>query len=166
LVVDAATRLGVGLDVVGDGPARAGLQARAGRSVTLHGRLDDDQVISMFQACRAYCMPGQEDFGITLVEAQAAGKPVIAFAGGGALETVVDGVTGVFFDRQDTESVVDAIRRCEHVDTGPERIAARAARFSTERFREDLCQTIAARLGGSARDPCGGRGTEPRGHGR
>jgi glycosyltransferase involved in cell wall biosynthesis len=100
----------------------------------------------MFEGCGAYCIPGWEDFGIAPVEAQAAGKPVIAFARGGALETVQENVSGVFFVRQDVESLLDAIQRCEDLSTPPEQIAALAARFSDRRFREALTETIALGL--------------------
>jgi len=142
LLVDAPTSAGIGLDVVGSGPALADLRARAGPTVAFHGHLDDDAVTELFEQCRAYCMPGWEDFGIAPVEAQAAGKPVIAFARGGALETVEENVSGVFFEHQDVESLLDAIRRCDQLDTAPEQIARLAARFSSQRFRESLAETI------------------------
>ncbi len=146
LLVNAATRLGIGLDLVGDGPARPELEARAGASVRFHGRLSDEEVTEMFENCRAYCMPGMEDFGISLVEAQAAGKPVIAFGGGGALETVIDGLTGVLFERHQVADVIDAINRSEELDTLPEVIAAHAEKYSTRSFNHNLMRTIAAHL--------------------
>jgi glycosyltransferase involved in cell wall biosynthesis len=144
LLIEVANQLGVGLDIVGTGPALADLQALAGPTVTFHGRLDDDAVTELFESCRAYCLPGPEDFGIAPIEAQAAGKPVIAFATGGALETVKDGESGVFFDRQDIGSVVDAINRCDQLDTSPEQIAALAARFSVQSFQRSFVETISA----------------------
>jgi glycosyltransferase involved in cell wall biosynthesis len=144
LLIQVANQLGIGLDIVGTGPALSSLQALAGPTVTLHGRLDDDAVTQLFESCRAYCLPGPEDFGIAPIEAQAAGKPVIAFATGGALETVTRGVSGVFFDRQDVTSVIDAISRCDRLDTSPGQIAALAARFSVESFRRSLMETISA----------------------
>jgi glycosyltransferase involved in cell wall biosynthesis len=142
LLVDAANRAGLGLDVVGSGPALADLRERAGPTVVFHGDLDDDAVTQLFERCRAYCIPGSEEFGIAPVEAQAAGKPVIAFARGGALETVEENVSGVFFKRQDVDSLLDALRRSENLDTPPEQIAALAARFSAEYFREALTEAI------------------------
>jgi glycosyltransferase involved in cell wall biosynthesis len=142
LLVDAATRAGIGLDVVGTGPALADLRARAGPTVEFHGHLDDDAVTELFEQCRAYCMPGWEDFGIAPVEAQAAGKPVIAFAQGGALETVQENVSGVLFKRQDVESLLDAIHRSDELQTPPEQIAQLAARFSAQNFRAALTAAI------------------------
>jgi glycosyltransferase involved in cell wall biosynthesis len=142
LVVDAATRAGIGLDVVGTGPALGDLRRRAGPSIDFHGRLSDDEVTGLMETCRALCLPGQEDFGITPVEANAAGKPVVAFGGGGALETVEDGRTGVFFRNHTVDDVLDAIRRCDELRTAPEVIAAAAQRFSRETFRASLLAVI------------------------
>ena len=144
LIVDAAGRLGLGLDVVGTGPAEEGLRARAGSTVTFHGRLTDNDVTELMQTCRAFCLPGIEDFGITPVEANAAGKPVVAFGAGGALETLEDGVSGAFFHEHTVDAVCDAIRRCDAIDTSPERLATAAARFSQPAFRERLLQALAA----------------------
>lgn len=142
VVVSAATKVGVGLDVVGDGPALEDLRRSAGPSVTFHGRLEDEAITQLMQNARAVCVPGAEDFGIVPVEAQAAGKPVIAFGMGGALETVSDGVTGAFFGDYRAESVLDALRRCDELDTAPERIAEHAHRFGHSAFRTSLVRAI------------------------
>jgi glycosyltransferase involved in cell wall biosynthesis len=142
LVVDAATRIGVGLDVVGSGPALEDLRDRAGPTVAFLGRLEDGEVTRLMESCRAFCLPGEEDFGITPVEANAAGKPVVAFGGGGALETVEDGRTGVFFRHQTVEDVVDAIGRCDRIDTPPGVVAASTLRFSREAFRSSLLAVL------------------------
>jgi glycosyltransferase involved in cell wall biosynthesis len=142
IVVAAATQLGVGLDVVGIGPALERLRAIAGPTVKFHGNLEDDAVVELMESCRALCFPGCEDFGITPVEAQAAGKPVIAFAGGGALETVTDGFSGVFFGEPTAESFVDALARSDRLQTDPAKIAAGAQRFSSAAFRLRLTAEI------------------------
>jgi glycosyltransferase involved in cell wall biosynthesis len=142
LVVDAATRLGLGLDVVGAGPALEDLRRRAGPTVAFHGRLQDDAVTELMERCRALCLPGHEDFGITPVEANAAGKPVVAFAAGGALETLTDGVSGALFATQTVDDVVAAIARADAIDTPPARLAELAARFSPEAFRARLLAAI------------------------
>jgi glycosyltransferase involved in cell wall biosynthesis len=97
LAVEAFGRLGRPLVVVGDGRDRAALEAMAGASVTFTGRLPDQQVADLMGRCRALIFPGVDDFGITPVQAMAAGRPVIAYAAGGALDTVVEGLTGLFF---------------------------------------------------------------------
>ena len=142
VIVDAATRSGIGLDVVGTGPALASLRNRAGPTVRFHGRLSDADVTDLFQGCRAFCLPGAEDFGITPIEANAAGKPVVAFAGGGALETLEEGVTGAFFTEQCIDAALNAIRRCDAIPSSPEVIAGEARRFSRERFQERLVTVL------------------------
>lgn len=146
LVVDAATRAGLGLDVVGSGPALADLRRRAGPTVRFLGRLPDAEITQLFEHCSAFCLPGTEDFGITPVEANAAGKPVVAFAGGGALETIKEGVNGVFFRKQTPAALLDALRACDEIDTPPERIAENAQRFSAETFRTRLTSVLAQAL--------------------
>jgi glycosyltransferase involved in cell wall biosynthesis len=146
LVVEAATRLGIPLDVVGDGPHRAALEAIAGPSVTFHGKLPDEQVTALMQAASAVCFPGQEDFGIVPVEANAAGKPVVAFAAGGALETLEEGFSGVFFHRAEVGDVMEAIRRVYDLDTDPAAIALAARRFSPQAFAARLNGVIESRL--------------------
>jgi glycosyltransferase involved in cell wall biosynthesis len=142
LVVDAATRAGLGLDVVGLGPSLDDLRERAGPTVTFHGRLDDAAVAELMEGCRAVCLPGTEDFGIVPVEANAAGKPVVAFADGGALETVQDGVTGAFFAEPTAESLLAAIRRADGIETSPDEIARSARRFSRDAFRHGFRAAI------------------------
>jgi glycosyltransferase involved in cell wall biosynthesis len=152
-IVDVATLYGIGLDIVGTGPALDELRRRAGPTVQFHGRVSDDEVVKLMEGCRSLCLPGKEDFGITPVEANAAGKPVIAFAGGGALETLEEGVTGAFFDRHDSASILSAIDRADEIETSAEQIAAAARRFSRREFEvrlklvlEDALHSHRARL--------------------
>src|SRR5262249_10865889 len=137
-----ATRAGIGLDVVGTGPELEGLKRYAGPTVTFHGRLSDEDVTELMESCRALCLPGREDFGISPVEALAAGKPVVAFGAGGALETFEDGTTGAFFRSHDRSAVLDAIRRCDAIDTAPAALAASARRFSRTAFRARLVEVV------------------------
>jgi glycosyltransferase involved in cell wall biosynthesis len=142
LLVGAATRMGLGLDVVGQGPQLSALQALAGPGVEFHGALDDGGVVQLVEGCRAVCVAAEEDFGLVAVEAQAAGKPVVAWAGGGSLETVESGHTGVFFHERTEESVISAITAADGLETPPERIAEHARRFSREAFRERLAGVL------------------------
>ena len=143
LAVEAATELGVGLDVVGDGPELERLRSIAGSNVTFHGRVGDDSTVTeLLETCKAVCVPGAEDFGIVAVEALAAGKPVVAFARGGALETLEDGVSAAFFEQPEVEAVAGAIRRVEAIDTSPERLAALAERFSGQAFAINLLEAV------------------------
>ena len=144
LVVQAATQLGLGLDVVGAGPDLDRLRALAGPGVVFHGKLPDERVTELMESCNAFCFPGREDFGIAPVEANAAGKPVVAFAAGGALESMEEGVTATFFRRQEAADVVDALRDVQRLTTAPDVIAGRAQRFSPEAFEHNLRSAIAA----------------------
>src|SRR5207237_531558 len=114
----------------------------AGPTVKFHGTVDDDTVAELMEGCRALCLPGVEDFGMTPVEAHAAGKPVVAFAGGGALETVKDGFSGVFFRDHDVGAFLRALNRCDDLDTPPLQIALAARRFSRGAFRVRLLAAI------------------------
>jgi len=145
LVVSAATRLRIGLDVVGDGPMLNELREIAGAHVTFHRSASAATVAELMEGCRAVCVAGEEDFGIVAVEAQAAGKPVVAYGRGGALETVEEHLTGVFFREPTVDSLVAAITACERLDTPAEVIAERARRFGVASFRRNLVAAIVAR---------------------
>jgi len=133
LAVDACQRVGVPLRIVGDGPDRRRLEAASGRSVTFLGRLTDEQIRSEYQSALAVLLPGEEDFGIVPVEAQACGTPVVALAAGGALETVVDGETGALFHEGTAAAMAAALQRVMAVPLDRDRMRERAERFSRER---------------------------------
>ncbi len=138
LVVDAFTKLGLPLTVFGTGPAEAMLRERAGSNVTFLGRVSDDERVRLFQNAIAFIHPHEEDFGITAVESMAAGRPVIAYRAGGATETVIDGVTGVFFDEQSWEELADTVLHFNHTQFDPRAIALHAQQFSVATFRKRL----------------------------
>jgi glycosyltransferase involved in cell wall biosynthesis len=142
LVVRAATAAGIGLDVVGVGPSIGKLRGLAGPTVTFHGRVDDQAVVQLLESCGALCVAATEDFGITPVEAHAAGKPVVAYAAGGALETVIDGVNGALFHELSERALLDAIDRLDRLQTGPPELRATADRFSVQTFRERVCAVV------------------------
>jgi glycosyltransferase involved in cell wall biosynthesis len=142
LAVQAATRLGRRLLVVGDGPERRRLETLAGPTVEFLGRREDQEIATLYARCRALIFPGWEDFGIVPVEAQAAGRPVVAFGRGGATETVVDGRTGVLFDAQTVEAVVAAMLTLERSEIDPHVCRRNAERFDASRFRSQLEATI------------------------
>jgi glycosyltransferase involved in cell wall biosynthesis len=142
LVVTACHRLGKPLKIIGDGRALSDLRRHAGPSIEFLGRLDDAGVIDHLQRCRALILPAAEDFGMTAVEAQAAGRPVIALGQGGALESIVDGETGLFFVRQDPDSLIDAIQRFEGREWHPHHAHANASRFSKTRFMQQIARGI------------------------
>src|ERR1700720_4283323 len=134
LAVAAATKLNRSLVVIGDGPAHAQLQQQAGPSVKFLGWQSDEKVARYAARCRALLFPGEEDFGMTPLEVNAAGRPVIAYRSGGALETVVDGVTGVFFDQQNGQSLAEAIEQFEGLRWKQENLRHHAERFDRTVF--------------------------------
>jgi glycosyltransferase involved in cell wall biosynthesis len=142
LAIRAANRLRRRLVVVGDGPDRKRLERLAGPTVEMVGSLPDAAVADLYARCRAFLFPGWEDFGIAPVEAQAAGRPVIAYGRGGALETVVDRVTGVFFEEQTVDSLVDAIERAERIDFEVSACRSNAERFDSREFRRRFMAAV------------------------
>ncbi len=146
LAVSAFTRMKRRLVVIGTGPALEELKMGAGSTVEFVGRLSDSDVEGYVSRCRALIFPGEEDFGMAPVEVAAAGRPTIAYRAGGAIETVVDGVTGVFFDDQTTESLIEAVERFERSEWSPETIRRHAEGFSREVFQE-RCKTFLRRVG-------------------
>lgn len=143
LAVRAFNLLEKPLWIVGDGRDRAALERIAGPTIRFLGRLPAGDVERLFAECRALIFPGEEDFGITPVEAQAAGRPVVAFGAGGALETVLDGQTGVFFGEPRAEALADAVERLERIPFDPDHAVRWARTFDTTVFRQRLTQSIA-----------------------
>jgi glycosyltransferase involved in cell wall biosynthesis len=148
LPVRAFARSGRRLIVVGDGPYRAQLEAMAGPSVTFCGRLPDPELHAQYAKCRALVFPGEEDFGITPVEAMACGKPVVAFGRGGALETVVEGRTGTFFSEATEDALEAAIRLNEGIAWDRGAIRAHAREFSKEAFLKKMSAVLFATKAG------------------
>ena len=138
LLVEAFSILGLPLKIIGDGSEMKELKKKASSNIQFLGRLEDDMVLKYMQGAKAFLFPGEEDFGITPIEAQACGVPVIAYGRGGALETVVDGKTGLFFQEQTKESVMEAVKVFEKMVFQREAIADHAEKFSEERFRKEL----------------------------
>jgi len=134
LAVTAFSMLGLPLVVIGDGPARASLEAMAGPTVEFRGRVDDGLVADAMRECRALVFPGEEDFGITPLEANASGRPVIAYGAGGAVETVRDGVTGVLFGAQTAEALREGVQRAEAATWVTADIRRHAESYSAAQF--------------------------------
>jgi len=144
----ACAQAGVPLRVAGDGPDRARLERQAGGNVTFLGRLTDEAIRDEYRAARAVIMPGEEDFGIVPLEAQACGRPVVAFARGGALETVIDGETGVLFHEPTAASLAGALADVSTRTFDAGRIRAHAESFAREhhaaRMRALVDETMAS----------------------
>jgi glycosyltransferase involved in cell wall biosynthesis len=150
LAIEACVKAGRKLVVAGDG-ARSRDAARYAKSglVTFLGRVSDERLGALYAEARALLFPGIEDLGLVPVEANAAGCPVIAYRKGGALDTVKENVTGIFFDEQTADSLADAIIRFENMRGRFDDRAAFAAhvrQFSKEVFRERIAEVVAARL--------------------
>jgi len=138
LAIAAFNELELPLVIAGDGRDRAKLQAIAKSNITFLGRVDDARRAELMACCRAFIFPGLEDFGIAPVQAQAAGRPVIAFAGGGALDTVMDSVTGLLFREATVQSLMDAVRRFDDAHFNPTTVREFASRFDTPVFKRKL----------------------------
>ena len=154
LAIDAFNAIEVPLKIAGDGPLRRVLQRRARSNIEFLGFVDDAPLSELYSRCQALIFPGEEDFGIVPLEAQASGRPVIAYGKGGALETVLPlgsqlgPPTGIFFQEQTVESLMAAVRAFEQnrqkfVPTG---IRQHACRFSRDRFKAQISDYIEARL--------------------
>jgi glycosyltransferase involved in cell wall biosynthesis len=137
VALEAARRAGAPIQIVGLGPDHAALREAYPEAEFL-GRVSDAELVELYPRARAVIVPSKEEFGITAVEAQAAGRPVIAAAAGGALETVIDGKTGLLATLDDPDSFAAAIRVVDSLDFDPAVAQANAGRFSVEAFRERL----------------------------
>ena len=158
LAVEACNALRRRLIVIGDGPEKSTLMKMAGPTVTFLGFQTDEAVREHYRRCRAFLFPGEEDIGLTPIEAQASGRPVIAYGRGGAVETVAgfypgEGVnseesTGVFFAEQSGDALMEAILAFEAVESefSPALIRAQAERFDVAHFKEQLGDFIAGKV--------------------
>jgi glycosyltransferase involved in cell wall biosynthesis len=138
LAIQAMQRLGRRLVVAGRGTQADALRKIAGNNVEFTGWVDDDYLRQLYRGCRALLFPGLDDFGMCPVEAQACGRPVIAYGRGGALESVHDGVTGLFFAEQTVESLVKAVQRFEETPFDPAMARRNSLRFTPSRFEDGI----------------------------
>jgi glycosyltransferase involved in cell wall biosynthesis len=142
LAVAACAQLGRTLKVAGDGRALASVRAQADEHSEFLGKVSDAERDRLLAGARALLFPGEEDFGIVPVEAQAAGLPVIAYGVGGAVESVRDGATGVLFAQQSADSLADAIERFEGLALDRAAVRENALRFGRERFQAEMADVI------------------------
>ncbi|MEY3012623.1 MAG: hypothetical protein RIT45_1358 [Pseudomonadota bacterium] len=139
------------LVIVGDGPERARLQRLATSNVEFVGRVEEDALGHWYSGANLLAFPGEEDFGIVPLEAQACGTPVVALGRGGALETVVDGITGIHFHREDPDALVEAVRALDAAGLREADIRAQAAKFGRDAFIERVADLVADTLDADAR---------------
>ncbi|WP_339292133.1 glycosyltransferase [Paenibacillus sp. FSL W8-0187] len=146
LAIEACTQSGKRLIVIGDGPDRPRLEQLAGDTITFLGRKSDEDVVRYMQNCKALIFPGIEDFGITPLEANACGRPIIAYYGGGALDTIIAEQTGLYFEEQSIDSLVKTINRFDQYDWDPQYIRQHAEQFSEHIFIERMQSIIESSL--------------------
>ena len=144
LTIEAARRTGRTLVVAGSGSEEKALKAGAPKHVVFVGRPTDGEIRTLYRHCRALLFPGEEDFGIVPLEVQACGRPVVALGRGGALETVVEGVSGTFFAEQSADALAEALLRADGIGWDAAAIRAHAETFAPTRFLEGLRREIAA----------------------
>ena len=148
VAVDAFNQLKLPLKIVGEGPLRNMLRKRAKSTIEFLGWVDDAALAQLYTHCQALVFPGEEDFGITPLEAQASGRPVIAYQKGGLLETVIgltqaseaQSPTGIFFPEQRAESLIEAIElfRRNRAAFDPRQLRRHAEKFSRQRFKQEI----------------------------
>lgn len=140
MVIDAFAKLRYRLVVVGDGPLKMQTQHRAGANISFTGWIPDDALDGLYEHCRAVIVPNEEDWGLTAIEAMAHGKPVLALRKGGATETVLEGITGEFFDDPIPEALADGLKRLranqKNYDT--QQIREHAAQWGSEQFEQRM----------------------------
>ena len=142
LAIKVFNRLKYPLHIVGKGSQEFWLKSISGGNIKFLGEVSDKELTKLYLGARALIMPQEEDFGIVSVEAQSFGVPVIAYAKGGAVDTVVEGVTGVLFNEQNEKSLRGAIATFEKMSFNSKQLIANAQRFSKESFRERFLKLI------------------------
>jgi len=138
LAIRAFNRLGWPLRIVGTGVEEPRLRAMAGRNIEFLGQVGDDRLAALYRGAAGVVFPQEEDFGIVPLEAMASGRPVVAFRRGGATETVIDRITGLFFDEETPEALIDAVDRASRMKWLPRLARGQAERFDIPVFREKM----------------------------
>lgn len=138
IVIDAFNILGLPLKIIGKGPEMKKLKKRSKNNIEFLGYLDDAQMSGYYSRCKAFIFPSEEDFGITPLEAMASGRPVIAFGVGGALETVIEGKTGLFFDEQTPEAIIKTLQNFHPENFDACKIREHALKFDKSLFKEKI----------------------------
>lgn len=142
LLIEAANKKNFKLKIIGRGQDESRLKKLAGANVDFMGFVSDDQLPSMYANAKAVLFPQYEDAGVVPLEAQACGTPVIAYKKGGAVDTIIEGSTGVFFDEQSVESITDAIDRFEKTSFDRTTISNHAKQFSKEKFQQKIREEV------------------------
>lgn len=146
LAISAFNKLGLPLRIIGSGRDEGRLRRLAGPTIQFMGHQPDQEVRRQLAACRAFIFPGEDDFGMTPLEAQACGRPVIAYGAGGALYTIVPGKTGLFFQSPETESLAAAVSEFRDDRFDPAAIRQHALYFDTQQFRQRFLDFVESRI--------------------
>lgn len=146
LAISACNKLQLPLVIIGSGRDESRLKEMAGPTIRFLGGLSDAEVLGYYARCRALLLPGEEDFGITPLEAQASGRPVIAYGAGGALASIIDGITGAFFHEQSVESMAEVLSSFDERLYDPQTIRNHALEFDKPRFHRRILQFIEAKM--------------------
>ncbi|RJQ26262.1 glycosyltransferase family 4 protein [Candidatus Parcubacteria bacterium] len=146
LAIKAANNLSVPLKIIGKGREFKKLKKISGKTIEFIRDVSDDQLINYYKNCKALIFPGIEDFGLVMVEAQACGKPVIAFREGGAREIIREGITGEFFNEQNTESLTKVLKNFDNNRYNSKNCIENAKRFSFRKFEKELSGFINSKL--------------------
>ncbi len=144
--IEAFNRLGLPLMIVGEGRDRKSLEKIAGSNIHFTGRASGEELKLYYSNCRAFILPGEEDFGMTSLEAQASGRPVIAYAAGGALESVIEGKTGTFFSEQTPEALMKAVKKFDRLEFDSRMIRKHAEKFDVKLFKRKIKDFLEEKL--------------------
>jgi len=142
IAINAFNQLGLPLKIIGTGTQMENLRRKAQKNIEFLGQLTDKELLGYYQRCQAVIFPQEEDFGLVPLEAQASGRPVIAFRKGGALETVIEGKTGLFFTPQTPEALIKVVKGFEASQFKPQVCRQNAERFSQERFKKEFKKIV------------------------
>jgi glycosyltransferase involved in cell wall biosynthesis len=142
LAIEACNELKLPLKIVGEGSWKKELEGVAGPTISFEGAVTDEKLKTYYKNCKALIFPSVEDFGLTVVEAQGFGKPVIAFRGGGALETIQEGKTGYFFDEQTKQSLIAALKNFDKMQFDPRECVKHAERFNFNTFKSAFLNLV------------------------
>ncbi|HVF69961.1 MAG TPA: glycosyltransferase [Xanthomonadales bacterium] len=142
LAIDACNQLKLPLKIIGSGSLRRKLKERAGPTIEFVGSTSDSELVEYYKNSKALIFPGLEDLGLVMIEAQSFGKPVIAYKAGGAVELVVDGKTGVFFNEQTSKSLIGALQKFEKMKFDPNLCMENAEKFGMDKFKKKFLSVV------------------------
>jgi len=142
IAIEAFNKLGLPLKIIGRGPEMKRLQKIAGPNIEFLGRVPDEDLPKFYSQCQAFIFPQEEDFGIVAIEAMASGRPLIAYRGGDIVEHMVEGKTGVFFNEQNSEAIIDAVEKFQEINFDGEYIRSQVLKFDREIFKRKIKEYI------------------------